>query len=208
MNKTRCIIIGAAPVGKEAIEKADICSSDFIIAADGGLATLNSLGIKPDRIIGDFDSFKGEIPPDSEIHPVEKDETDTAIALREAYEAGYRTFLLLGVLGGERPDHGLAALFSSAGFAGKSCDIKLIADKYTVYILHNGKLKIQGRKDAVVSVFALDGPATGINYSGLKYPAANLTLFPSVPLAVSNSFIREEAEISIENGTLAVYVYD
>lgn len=35
--------------------------NEYVIAADGGLATLEKLGIQPDFILGDFDSL-GYVP--------------------------------------------------------------------------------------------------------------------------------------------------
>ena len=46
----------------------------FVICADGGYAQAVEAGIKPDLIIGDLDSYKGDIPKDVPIEklPVEK----------------------------------------------------------------------------------------------------------------------------------------
>lgn len=34
---------------------------DMVIAVDGGLAAVKSLNIRPDAIVGDFDTVKGEL---------------------------------------------------------------------------------------------------------------------------------------------------
>ena len=84
-------------------------AGDYIIAADAGCRHLERLGARPDLIVGDFDSL-GRIPsfPNVEVCPVEKDDTDSMIALRHAVTLGCRRILLFGALGGRRLDHTLA----------------------------------------------------------------------------------------------------
>ncbi|MFR2486267.1 MAG: thiamine diphosphokinase, partial [Hungatella sp.] len=68
----------------------------MVIAVDGGLAAVKQLDIRPDAIVGDFDTVKGELLEEYsqiegitfEQHQPEKDETDTELALRTAMEAG------------------------------------------------------------------------------------------------------------------------
>lgn len=60
---------------------------DLIIAADGGYDILKSKNIVPDILLGDFDSIE-KIPnhPNIVKHPVCKDDTDTFLAYKLAYE--------------------------------------------------------------------------------------------------------------------------
>ena len=55
--------------------------SDYIIAADGGLAHVKRLGLSPNEILGDFDSL-GYTPEGSTVFPAEKDDTDAMLAVR------------------------------------------------------------------------------------------------------------------------------
>ena len=80
---------------------------DYLLAADGGLAHLQKLGLKPDGIIGDFDSL-GYFPEGAEVFPVEKDDTDAMLAARKGLELGFRDFLFYGSLDGPRLDHTVA----------------------------------------------------------------------------------------------------
>ena len=50
---------------------APLAKDDFIIAADGGLAHVEKLGIAPNGILGDFDSL-GYTPEGSTVFPVER----------------------------------------------------------------------------------------------------------------------------------------
>ena len=75
-----CYIIGAYH-GEDAVILPT--SRDFVIAADGGYAALDVLGVKANLVVGDFDSL-GYVPEAEEIvqHPVRKDDTDTLLAIR------------------------------------------------------------------------------------------------------------------------------
>ena len=69
-----CYIIGAAEL---AIGRLRPSEGDFVIAADAGLLHLAKLHIKPDLMLGDFDSL-GYVPSGEnvEVCPVRKDDTD------------------------------------------------------------------------------------------------------------------------------------
>ena len=107
---TYCTIIGAAPLGDSRLLLQAAERGDFLICADGGLDTARRLGVTPHLILGDFDSLQGEIPDGEDVIrlPVEKDDTDMLHAVKVGLQHGYRSFLLLGGLGGERPDHSMA----------------------------------------------------------------------------------------------------
>ena len=83
-----------------------------IIAADKGLEILNKLNVKPDFIIGDFDSVNKEIlekyinVPITYLKP-EKDFTDTHMALKLAIEKGTKEITIIGAVG-TRLDHTIA----------------------------------------------------------------------------------------------------
>ena len=62
---------------------------DLVIAADAGYRACREAGIVPDLLLGDFDSM--DQPSDfSNIRrsPVEKDDTDTMLAVKTALEEG------------------------------------------------------------------------------------------------------------------------
>lgn len=82
---------------------------DWILAADGGLRHLQALALEPTGILGDFDSL-GYTPqgPQVDRFPVEKDDTDSMLAVKAGLRAGFRRFLLYGALDGPRLDHTVA----------------------------------------------------------------------------------------------------
>ena len=74
----------------------------YNIAADRGLIHCQRLGIAPDLILGDFDSYGGKLPENADIlrAPAEKDDTDTMLAVKCGFERGCDDFRIYGGLGG------------------------------------------------------------------------------------------------------------
>ncbi|MEI3102480.1 MAG: hypothetical protein V8T45_12480 [Oscillospiraceae bacterium] len=53
---SRCVIVGGAAIGRYEEIKKYLRPGDYNIFCDNGLRHLESLGLEPDLIIGDFDS--------------------------------------------------------------------------------------------------------------------------------------------------------
>lgn len=85
-----------------------------VIAADGGMAHAEALGLPVELWVGDFDSSPPELlarypAVPREAYPPEKDKTDGELAIAAARSRGAAEVLLLGALGGQS-DHSLAHL--------------------------------------------------------------------------------------------------
>ncbi len=202
-----CYIVGAGEFTARGLAPA---KGDLIIAADGGLRPLEDMGIKPHLLIGDLDSL-GDHPLPADVplekHPVEKDDTDTGIALAQGYAMGFRTFALYGCAGG-RVDHLLANFQSMARYAKLGADVQLVAPEYDAYVLRNSTLKLPHHSQGTtVSIFCHGNQAEGVSIRGLYYPLNNYTLTCDHPLGVSNQHTDADAEISVTNGTLLILQY-
>ena len=201
MKQNRCVVIS----GGDFSPVSGISPDDFVIACDRGYVYCERLGLRPDLIISDFDSYTG--PVDSEI-PLnrfvsEKDDTDTMLAVRYAVEHGFHELLLCCALGG-RLDHLIANLQSLVYAQKHGLPAVLLSEDTEIRTLAGGALRIPRREDRSLSVFALDGPCRGVCITGAKYPLANAELLPSFPLGVSNTWAGEEAVISVEEGILLI----
>ena len=194
-----CYIIGAYH-GEDACILP--CSADFVIAADGGYAAAKQLGIKPNLVVGDFDSL-GYVPEAEEIirHPVRKDDTDTLLAIRLGLERGYRNFVITGALGG-RLDHSFANLQSLLFLRDHGARGVLYGDGFAVTAVTDGSITVEGR--GTLSVFSMDPKATGVYLRDVSYCLENAELTSSFPIGVSNEFIGKPATIGVESGTLLV----
>ena len=196
----RCVIFCAGEFGGLTEPLRD---DDLIIAADGGVRHTEKLGIRPDIVLGDFDSL-GYAPEGAEKYPVEKDDTDALLAAKRGLEKGCREFLFYASLDGPRLDHTLANLQTLRYLADRGAAGRLIGLRQQVTLLRGGKLTLPPREKGDISLFAFGGEARGVTVKGLKYELEKGTLTPSFPLGVSNSFVGKSAEISVEEGDILI----
>lgn len=199
----KCYIVGA---GDNSGTKFNKEINEYVIAADGGLAVLNKMGIKPNLIIGDFDSL-GFVPKGDNVvcHKVEKDDTDMMLAVENALEKGYNNIEIYGGTGG-RIDHTIANLQTMLYASRKGAAIRMIDSTNEYYVITSDKLILESRKEGDLSVFAIGGRTQNVNIKGAKYTAADMELTSDNPTAVSNSFIGNEVEISVGVGSLLIIV--
>ena len=180
---------------------------DFVICADAGYLTAQRLGLRVDLAIGDFDSlgYEPELCEEVVTLPVEKDITDAEAAILAAEEMGAETIVLLGCTGG-RPDHTLAAQQLLAAAAERGKRPYLVGDGFVAYALHGGAVRFSEKAVGTLSVFAVGGVASGVTVKGAKYELEGAELSPSAPLGVSNSFVGRGGFISLQGGTLLLFV--
>ena len=158
----RCVIFCAGGFEKLALP---IEKDDYILAADGGLAHLQKLGLTPDGILGDFDSL-GYVPENAQVFPVEKDDTDAMLAVRKGLQLGYGEFILYGALDGPRLDHTIANLQTLLFLESQGAKGTLVGLKYLITTVKNGVLKLPPAQEGIVSVFCMGVPAQGVSIRG------------------------------------------
>jgi thiamine pyrophosphokinase len=196
-----CYIAGAAP---EAVEISP-APGDFLIAADGGLDHLTRWGLTPDLLIGDLDSLQATSAPEAlprKQFPREKDDTDLALALEEAFARADKNIIVTGAWGG-RADHSLGSLQLLAkaarrGFFAQMLCVGLIATAIT----GGSTLHLKGH--GTVSVFAHGGTASGVAIRGLEYSLEHAVLYDDTPLGISNA-LHGEGQITLEHGMLLIF---
>lgn len=196
-----CYIIGAGDFfGFETRPSA----RDYLIAADGGLSVCEQEGLVPDLILGDFDSF-GTVPAGANVrcYPVEKDDTDMMLAVKQGLERGCCVFHIYGGTGG-RLDHTVSNLQTLLYLAKQGAEGWLYDQSGKFTALQNRTLELAARPEGIFSVFAVNGEAKGVTIRGGQYTAENITLQPSMPRGVSNHFIGEPVTVSVADGTLLV----
>jgi thiamine pyrophosphokinase len=179
----------------------------WILCADCGLRHAIRLGIVPDVIIGDLDSYTETLPEGIPVLrlPVEKDVTDTMQAVLYGAEQGCREFHIYGVFGGARVDHSFANLQM----------LHTMYQRGLKGILHHGDTIVETQSPengtrrypqfiGDFSVFSLTDQSTGVTIRGCKYPVENITLQNSFPLGVSNCITEAFAEITVKTGLLLI----
>lgn len=201
MNKKTCFVIGAGSFDKMELRPQ---TGDLVIAADGGYRYLQQLGIRPDILLGDFDSL--ELVPEHERlirHSPIKDDTDMALAAACGEDEGYRRFVLYGGLGG-RMDHTIANLQLLTALSRKGYESYLIGEGNIVTALTGERMTFGSHMQGIISVFCAGERAEGVTLSGLKYPLDHAVLTCDRALGVSNEFIGQSSFLEVKSGTLLI----
>ena len=178
-----------------------VAPADYLLAADGGLRHLNKLNLKPQGILGDFDSL-GYTPEGAEVFPVEKDDTDAMLAARKGLELGFREFWFYGALDGPRLDHTVANFQTLQFLADHGARGYLIGHDYMVTVVKNETISFEAVAEGIISLFCLGADAKGVTIRGLHYELENGTLTPGFPLGVSNHFTGKAATVQVKDGSV------
>ncbi len=183
-----------------------IAQGDLVIAADGGMHHVQALGLQPHRVLGDFDSL-GYTPEGAQVFPVEKDDTDSMLAVRRGLQEGFARFILYGALEGPRLDHTIANLQTLQFLADRDAEGYLAGERACVRVIRNGSVNFGPAPKGTVSLFCMGADAAGVTLEGLQYPLEKGTLTSGFPLGVSNHFLGVPARITVQQGSLLM-VYD
>ena len=213
----RYIIVTGGPLPQESAELIkELSASDedtVLIACDGGCDILARNNIVPDLVVGDMDSISEEglgfINSHNvfiEKYPVEKDWTDSEIALGKT---GDEEVILVTPDSG-RLDHVIANLQLALKFKSEGKKIT-ITDGITYCYPLSIDIDISSmQKPLSVSLVPWDfsRPVTGVTTKGLYYPLQNAELNAGSSFSFSNHPTYENGRIAIEikGGVLLVIV--
>lgn len=202
----RWAIIGAADVFDYESIKSRLRDDDFLVSVDAGQRHVEKLGLKADLYIGDFDSSEVPITDvETLTYPIEKDDTDTMLAIKAGLARGCRSFIIFGGMGG-RFDHTIANIHALC-YADKHNASAALADENNfVFVLRNDSAIIENNKNEKISLFALNGAAHGVTLEGFYYKLNNASLFGHDPVGTSNYLIKPTGKITVKKGTLLVVI--
>jgi thiamine pyrophosphokinase len=201
----RAVIFGAAPIGDYSFISGEIEKKDLIICADGGISHALFLGIKPDVIVGDFDSFEEENPfPEARVIKAEKkkDLTDTQIAINEAVRMKAFDLLLIGCIYG-RLDQTFANIQLLLKYTRQGCQMTLIGENDILKVV-TGSVSIEKKEGFYLSLFALSDTVRDLSIKGTVYELSSYTLTCGDALCVSNEFKEKQALIDFSKGELLI----
>ena len=215
----KALLVGNGHVPPRACLAADVFDDvGLIVAADGGALRCRALGLRPDLVVGDFDSadaaaIEALARAGVEIRrvPAEKDESDLELALRAAIERGARRVITLGALGGPRVEHALAAIWLLAQAAAEGVDLSIVDDRSVLRALVGGSaagapayVEVRGAPGDFVSLFPFGGDADGVSTVGLRYPLRNEPLRAGPSRGLSNELLVPVATVSCRGGRLLI----
>lgn len=204
----RILIFSGGHLGTWALQ--ELQPGDFLLGVDRGAVFLLQQGLQPDYAIGDFDSVTPEefaqIKEQSKdvwsCDPIQKNETDTEMALNWALEQRPGEIVLFGVLG-NRFDHSLANvhLLTKALKSGIPC---YIVDEKNEILLIDKTTFIKKNRFPQISLLPLTSKVTGITLKGFQYPLQQATLTIGNSLGISNVLQEETGTIELAEGQLLV----
>ncbi|GAK61329.1 thiamine pyrophosphokinase [Candidatus Vecturithrix granuli] len=184
---------------------------DYIIAVNGGTRHALSIGVLPQAIIGDLDSFtpkeQARIHPDKTMilrFPARKDKTDLELALRHALDKNATTILLLAALGG-RLDQSMGNVFLLTLPELHGIDVKILEGRHTAFLIRD-HAEITGQPGDTVSILPIGGDAVGVANHGLEWPLHDATLPLGSTRGISNVMLEGRASISVQTGMLLCVV--
>jgi thiamine pyrophosphokinase len=193
-------------------------SGALLVAADSGLLLAEAAGLRPDWVVGDMDSLGDEdrlraYPTERIIrHAVEKDHTDTELALALLWEKGCDEAWIVGG-GGGRIAHifGIRDLFERERFPRRwitaAEDIYCIDGNEGAPALAGtiAKLSLTLKQGNVVSVFPLGGGPWKAASTGLKWPLDNVHWERGL-YGLSNVALAPEITISAAQGRFMIII--
>ena len=192
---------------------------DLIVAADGGAAYADSLGLGPvDLWVGDGDSLspsaldvlrRAGVP--IELSAADKDESDTELAVLAALDRGATRLTVLGAFGGPRLDHALANVLLLGHPRLIDRSVTLLAPAARIRLIRGpgtgggtASLSLSGRAGDLVSLLPFAGPAGGVTTSGLRYALIDEALEVGPARGLSNIRLESTASVSLKVGSLLV----
>lgn len=205
------VIVTGGPLPDKAAEFIKQLSSStediVLISCDSGTDFLCAHEIVPDMVVGDLDSISSSglefIEKNNiflERYPVEKDWTDTEIALGKS--EGSKTIVVCPVTG--RIDHVIANLGLALKLRSMGKDIK-ITDSITYCYPMSGKdyvevdiSSFEGPVAVSLIPWNFDSPVKGVTTKGLYYALENHDLEAGSTFSFSNHPIEGKKSISVE----------
>lgn len=187
-----------------AIEDADLSLiQGDVIGVDYGAFFCADHKIPTMLAIGDFDSVTKDQWITIKSHakqtlsfPSHKDESDTELALKEAYKLGYNHIIILGVIG-SRLDH----FYSVLNLLKYEKSVHLVIENTTNRIQRFaiGEHLLQP-KHAYLSIFAIEPAQLSIH--DVEYPLTNYNLMVEQTIGLSNKATKETIKLSVFSGSV------
>lgn len=202
-----CALVGAGDFNANqflVIQEAG--AFDYVIAVDGGYESLQDAGVKPDMVLGDFDSL-GYVPKGirTSRFSEHKDKSDMELAFERAKSQRYDTVYAFGALGG-RLDHTLANIQVGARFSELGLSVFMVGDQSVlVYVTGPDAFEAEAREEGTVSVFALSDVCEGVFERGMEWDLDDVELTNRTSEGLSNELKGEPVMIGVEKGTIVIF---
>jgi len=188
-----------------------LCRGKVMVAVDGGLRFFIKAGLKPDFIIGDFDSAKivpKKIRDRAEIlsFPQIKDKTDSHLALDYCLKNGARRIDIVMPTIGE-PDHFLGNLMLLTAVprkkSGPAITVRIINRRYEARCLVDESITINDSAGDMVSIIPISSRIE-LTSTGCEYRADSLKIKRGDSRPLRNRITARRARIAIAGKALLI----
>ncbi len=195
------VVVGGGQVDPALMSEL-YASGGHLVAADGGADQIVAAGLKPEMIIGDFDSLKDPFGWLGKTRLMQIKEQETTDFEKVLYSTRAPLTVALGMTG-RRFDHTLAALDVVTRYATRR---KLIlVDEEDVAVALTEAFSFTVAPAERVSIHPL-APVNFWRSDGLKYPLDAVKLAPGLRTGTSNEALDGPFTIVPEEGIHAPYL--
>ncbi|MEY4480711.1 MAG: hypothetical protein RLZZ267_1389 [Bacillota bacterium] len=187
-------------------------SADIRIGSDRGALYLIQQGYILDYALGDFDSvtleqldlIKEKAKSFEMVDAIDKDDTDSMLALKKAISLNPNTITLIGALG-SRYDHSMnnIQLLIQTAEANIPCVIEDERNRISI-VDPNRKVSVNKSRFENISLIPLSTVVKGITISGFKYLLQDATFVQGKAYGISNVLIEEVGSVEVKEGYLLV----
>lgn len=199
------LIIANGILPQEKFVRALAKFAKLIVCVDGGANYAKELGIKPNIIIGDFDSISPKVKiffkDVVQIENRDPNSTDLEKGIVYCIEQKITSVDIIGAFG-QRTDLTLSNLGCFKKF-GTQIHIRML-DTEGEFTLIQKSITINTRKGEKLSLIPIER-CNGVTTKNLKYTLNNESLEIGVRDGISNEALSEQVSISVECGTLLLY---
>lgn len=195
------VIVGGGSVDAELLREL-YASGCRLIGADGGADQIVDAGLKPEVIVGDFDSLREPLSWLGKTRLIQLPEQETTDFEKALYSTRAPVTIGLGMTGG-RFDHTLAALDAMARYARKRHIV--LVDEQDIALGLTREFAFEVAAGDRVSIHPL-APITFWHSDGLEYPLDAVKLAPGVRTGTSNMATTGAFAIQPEEGVQAPYL--
>ncbi len=206
----KCLIVAGGVKPKDEIINYYSEQCELIVGVDKGCNYLFDAKVKPNYIVGDFDSSNLEIIDEMVKQGVvkyqyqcEKNFTDSEEAFELAASKNAKKITFLGATG-QRFDHTLGNL----GLLLKALNVgiysEIVDDRNKMFLINKNTVVKRDNEYKYISFLAYNNTVEEFSIKGAKYNLDKYTLEIGDSRTVSNEFITEEINLEISNGIILV----
>lgn len=203
-----CVAIAnGTPLPKELI--LNVSQGRTIVALDGAVRALREVygsEIKPDIVVGDFDSCsvtdRGHFADAQIIHEPSQDINDLEKGIIQCDALGAQQIWLLNALGLDRLDHSIAAMHILKKYHNPGRPLRLVSTNQILEFVKDAKLSFESKVGEAVGVFGF--PQASIVSRGLMYEMTDYWVEGS-QFSSSNYVADRSVAIEIKGEALVSY---